>query len=347
MSQTNEQKTNASFQEEAMLKNHKITVIGKYVKKKDRILVKCNECGREYEMFPQSILAGCGCKNCASKNANLNNKRAIRYPNVVDAFNKRGYSLLTKENEISSYTKDKLHYVCPLHGEKEISWNNFMRGRGCNECGLARSKEKQMLDFDIVVKEFERRGYTLLSTKNDYKGAHSKLVYLCPIHGKQTIQWANFSQGAGCYDCGLRKNDSKVAAGLKKYCKENYPDTITEYRAVKNPKTGRWMPYDIYIPSEKIFCEVMGEQHYRYTPHFHTSEEDYIESCIHDEIKEDYAQAHGRYVEIDLRRYKTVEQAIKKFEGFHNSWISQWASLLNGKFPEITVENYYGKYGLV
>lgn len=91
----------------------------------------------------------------------------------------------------------------------------------------------------------------------------------------------------------------------------------------------------------------MGEQHYRYTPHFHTSEEDYIESCIHDEIKEDYAQAHGRYVEIDLRRYKTVEQAIKKFEGFHHSWISQWASLLNGKFPEITVENYYGKYGSV
>ena len=69
--------------------------------------------------------------------------------------------------------------------------------------------------------------------------------------------------------------------------------------------------------------------------------------ALEDEIKEDYAQAHGRYVEIDLRRYKTVEQAIKKFEGFHNSWISQWASLLNGKFPEITVENYYGKYGLV
>lgn len=116
---------------------------------------------------------------------------------------------------------------------------------------------------------------------------------------------------------------------------------------VKNPKTGRWMPYDIYIPSEKIFCEVMGGQHYKYTPYFHRDESQFEELWVRDEIKEDYACSHGRYIEIDLRKVKTVEDAIKKFEGIHHSWISQWASLLDVKFPEINMENYYGKYGLI
>lgn len=338
--------TNEMFQERAKERNNKVTVLGTYTKVKDKILVRCNFCNKEFYMDADGVLHGHGCHNCSQKNAMKHSKRKLKYENVKEAFEARGYKLLSKESEITSYN-EKLRYLCPIHGEMAMLWNNFMRGAGCRKCATEEVAKRMYADFDMISEEFERRGYTLLSTKDEYHGAFEKLRYLCPEHGEQQTDWSNFRAGKGCPECAIHKNDSKIATGLKEYCKQKYPDTITEYRVLKNPKTGRWMPYDIYIPSEKIFCEVMGQQHYKYTPYFHKDENYFKELWVHDEIKEDYACAHGRYIEIDLRKVKTVEDAIKKFEGIHNCWISQWASLLDGEFPEINMENYYGKYGLV
>lgn len=93
------------------------------------------------------------------------------------------------------------------------------------------------------------------------------------------------------------------------------------------------MPFDIYIPSEKLFCEVMGSQHYSRIKYFHRTEEDFIKQFERDNIKEKYADEHGRYIEIDLRRIKTTDEAIEHFESLHNSWISKWAAAL--VFPEL------------
>jgi hypothetical protein len=38
---------------------------------------------------------------------------------------------------------------------------------------------------------------------------------------------------------------------------------------LKNPKTGRMLELDIYIPQYKVACEFHGRQHYEYTPRFH------------------------------------------------------------------------------
>lgn len=58
----------------------------------------------------------------------------------------------------------------------------------------------------------------------------------------------------------------------------------------------------------------MGGQHYKYTPYFHRDESQFKELWVRDEIKEDYACSHGRYIEIDLRKVKTVEDAIKNLK---------------------------------
>lgn len=39
--------------------------------------------------------------------------------------------------------------------------------------------------------------------------------------------------------------------------------------ALKNPKTGRYLELDIYIPEHKVACEFHGRQHYEYVPRFH------------------------------------------------------------------------------
>lgn len=316
--------TDEMFQQKAKSRNSKVTVIGKYTKMRDPILVRCNKCGREYSVSADNVLSGKGCRLCSSKEIVNKRKNRLKYEDIKAAFESRGYKLLTKES--SSYYRVK--YLCPVHGEMEMLWNNFSRGAGCRKCATEEVARRQYADFNMIENEFKSRGYTLLSTKEEYRGAFKKLRYLCPIHGEQKTDWNNFRAGKNCPECAVHQNDSKVARGLKDYCKKMYPDTVTEYKIVKNPKTGRFLPYDIYIPSEKIFCEVMGQQHYKKVSYFQRGENDFEKQFERDNIKEDYAVKHGRYIEIDLRRIKNVEDAIKSFESLHNSWISKWAAEL-------------------
>lgn len=295
---------------------------------RSKILVRCNKCGREYFTTADNVVAGSGCRVCAMKERPVTKKTPIKYKNVKEAFEARGYKLLTKESEITSY-KNRLRYLCPIHGEMEMLWNNFSRGAGCRKCATEEVAKRQYADFDVISEEFKKRGYTLLSTKDEYHGAFEKLRYLCPIHGEQQTDWSNFRAGKGCPECAVHQNDSRVAIGLKEYCKKMYPDTITEYKVVKNPETDRYMPYDIYIPSENIFCEVMGQQHYKRIPYFQRNDNDFEKQFERDNIKEKYADEHGRYIEIDLRHIKTVDEAIEQFESLHNSWISKWAAMLD------------------
>lgn len=317
--------TNEIFQFDAKQKNSKVTVLGTYTKMRDSILVRCNRCGKEYFTPAQSVLSGKGCRFCAAKDLARTRKNKLKYEDVKTAFEKRGYTLLTGESD--SYYR--VRYLCPIHGEMEMLWSNFSRGAGCRKCATEEVAKRQYADFDMISEEFKKRGYTLLSTKDEYHGAFEKLRYLCPIHSEQQTDWSNFRAGKGCPECAVHQNDSRVAIGLKEYCKKMYPDTVTEYKVVKNPETDRYLPYDIYIPSEKIFCEVMGQQHYKRIPYFQRHDNDFEKQFERDNIKEKYADEHGRYIEIDLRHIKTVDEAIEQFESLHNSWISKWAAMLD------------------
>lgn len=65
---------------------------------------------------------------------------------------------------------------------------------------------KRKINYNLVKKEFDERGYTLLTT--EYINNTQKLEYICPHHidkGVQTITFANFTKGRGCPYCSKRK----------------------------------------------------------------------------------------------------------------------------------------------
>jgi len=102
--------------------------------------------------------------------------------------------------------------------------------------------------------------------------------------------------------------ESKVASVLKAYCLKKYSDTRVEYKVCRNPKTGQFLPYDIYLPRFKLFVEVHGCQHYRFTPYFHRTKEDFKYLQYKDKVKKNYAKKHGHYLEIDVRNYSDNPQ---------------------------------------
>ena len=127
----------------------------------------------------------------------------------------------------------------------------------------------------------------------------------------------------------MKEKELKIASELKKYYIENY-NAEKEYRILKNPETDCWLPYDIYIPFGKdlrkngFYIEVHGEQHYgingwhKYLAikNNRTVLEEFEYRKKLDRMKRKFARKNGIYIEIDLRKIKTVEEAIKHIQEY-------------------------------
>ena len=122
--------------------------------------------------------------------------------------------------------------------------------------------------------------------------------------------------------CGCLK-ESFIASQLKAYCVKMYQG-VTEFSAFKNPKTNRWLKYDIYIPRFYLFIEIQGRQHYIITNwHVHSAKRKATTPDLEfeyqrekDKLKRKYAKNNGYYMEIDLRKTKSINSAIQKLEKF-------------------------------
>lgn len=63
----NQYKTTESFKEEVYKKyGDKFTIIGEYVKAREKIKVICNFCNKEFAVTPDNLLRGKGCPNCSN-----------------------------------------------------------------------------------------------------------------------------------------------------------------------------------------------------------------------------------------------------------------------------------------
>jgi len=71
---------------------------------------------------------------------------------------------------------------------------------------IAKKQRKNFLD---IKKEFERRGYILLTEEKDYKNNHQKLKYICPKGHEGSICWNAFQKGCGCQIEGNENRSKK------------------------------------------------------------------------------------------------------------------------------------------
>lgn len=67
---------------------------------------------------------------------------------------------------------------------------------------------KQKYTYEEVLKSFVERGYTLLTTKDEYKCVTQKLKYICNKHkdkGILEISYSKLMNGRGCTYCGRER----------------------------------------------------------------------------------------------------------------------------------------------
>lgn len=57
---------------------------------------------------------------------------------------------------------------------------------------------------------------------------------------------------------------------------------------------GQELVFDFYLPHLEVYIECQGEQHYKFTAHFHTDEEDFKKAQTRDALKKEWIEYHGK-----------------------------------------------------
>ena len=202
----------------------------------------------------------------------------------------------------------------------DASWDHiYSQGYKCPFCTGRKISDKNRLSVMFpnlnMEWDYDKNSDT---PENVSFGSHKNRWWICPKgHSYQSIIY-NRTNGSGCKQCANEQKESKIATELKKWCKESFTYAYPEHKMFKNPDTNYWLWCDIYIGKPEsidgIYIEIHGEQHYKNRGKFHSKEDSYTDMKYRDSLKKKFARKNGTYIEIDLRKIKTTEQAIEYIE---------------------------------
>lgn len=109
--------------------------------------------------------------------------------------------------------------------------------------------------------------------------------------------------------------DSKGERNCADVLKKIYPNhTFEKIRPdwLKNPKTKRNLELDLYNEKLKLGIEFQGQQHYKYTPKFHDSVEDFNYQVWKDKLKRQLCNKRGVKLVAIPYNTKNLEEYLRK-----------------------------------
>jgi len=261
---------------------------------------------------------------------NPNNPFSIENIELWIQINEKPFALLPHQFYKNAYFK--MSFKClNIECEEEFSsdWTHiYNHNQGCPFCAGSKVGKRNNLEYKRpdLMKEWD---YSKNKTSPDKitTGTNKKFWWICPSGHEYFASVSTRTKGSGCRKCSDKLHESKVSRELKRYFEKN-TGAMSEYRLIRNPDTNNYLPYDIYISHGKnpkingFYIEVHGDQHYRLC-NWHrkqarknktTPEEEFEYQKYKDKIKKSFAIKNGIYIEIDLRKIKTTEEAIGYIE---------------------------------
>ena len=103
-----------------------------------------------------------------------------------------------------------------------------------------------------------------------------------------------------------------------------------------NPKTGRRLELDFWLPEVKVAIEVQGVQHSKFVPMFHKTEECFRDQVERDDFKRVACAEHGVFL-YEVNRVEDIDGFIEAAEKF----CPEMAFELFKKWSSIKVLAYY------
>lgn len=227
-----------------------------YINSTTKVKIICPIHG-EFEQTPKNHLKGQGCPKCAIEYKS--NKRKSTIEQFIEKArkihgDKYDYSKVEYVN-----SKTKVCIICPIHGEFWQTANDHLQGYGCPIC----SKSKKLTTEEFIKKAEDIHDNIYDYFKVKYKGIHTKVCIICPIHGEFWQTPHSHLNGNGCPECARECNISENK--LYEYLKDNYTFDI------EKQKKFEWLngkSLDIFIPKYNIAIEYQGIQHFKPIDYF-------------------------------------------------------------------------------
>jgi hypothetical protein len=273
-----------------------------------KVLVKCDCCGKEYEL---------NYRHCSNKEKHLcnycyntryrQNKNRLTFEIVKIKFESENYNVLSDKSEFVK-SKSKLKVQCPKGHIYDTSYDNFSQGKRCRLCSYEKLRSDRAFDYiDIKNKIESVDGYKLISDK--YVNCDTKLQIQCNEGHIFEKIFYNFSNlGQRCPICGQSNGEKRV----RNYLDSNNIKYAMQYTFNDLIDTD-YLRFDFamfYNNELECLIEYDGEGHYE--PCF--GKESLIKTQIHDEMKNAYCIKNNiKLIRIPYWDYENIEFILNEY----------------------------------
>ena len=210
-----------------------------YINAHIKLEIQCDK-GHKYKVTRCNFRTGNRCPHCFGR-------YKITCDYIQKYLDKKKYKLLSKTYKNN---RSKLDIQCDKNHKYQTTWNSLIKGSKCPHCvGIARLSYKSVKDQIEFID-----GYRLLSHK--YKNNSTNLNVQCNNGHDYKVTLSNFQKGERCPFCKFSKGEKEVLSLVESLTnKEVIPNDRTQ---IINPKTGKYLELDIWIPKLKKAIEYNG-----------------------------------------------------------------------------------------
>lgn len=203
-----------------------------------------------------------GCPKCTIKKervVTVKKRTSEWYLNLLTRLNKAHnnkfeYPNIYELHELS----DMLEIVCPIHGKYKTKLSTHLCGYDCKKCSL-NDKTYTVDEYISKCLEVHDSLYDYSSLNKDNYQYDAKIPIICKQHGIFLQTAAVHIAGKGCKKCTKSKGEIKVKNCLNilniKYIEQH------TFNWLVNPRTGRNLTIDFYLPELNMVIEYDGKQH--------------------------------------------------------------------------------------
>lgn len=277
----------------------------KYKNTDTKVVIACKKHG-EFLQTPYIHLRGSGCPKCYG-NVKLTTSEFVEKAICVHG-NKYDYRLSNYRN-----SNLKIIIICKKHGEFEQRPNSHLNGKGCRICGGHEKYTQETFIKKCNKKHNNKYDYS----ETTYNGIDNKIKIICKKHGQFEQTAYSHSVGIGCPSCKSSHGEMLILCFL-------IDNNILYKHRIKfidcvNPKTGRKLEFDFYLPEYNICIEYDGKQHFESIEHFGGIEE-FEKIKFKDTIKNKYCiKQKIKLIRISYKNKNNINliltNLIKKYHG--------------------------------
>lgn len=296
-------KTHQQFLDELSKVTTTIVPLEEYKTALTKIWVKCTECGRMWQVEPNSLLQGKGCSVCNSIRGGKKLRKS--HDQFVHELFEKYPNLVVNSKYITMH--HNVNFTCTECNNTfdRVAADIFYNG-GCPICNVNNLPQRQPKSLEKFLLDLQQTNGDI-SYIDGYTKASDRVHVKCNICGHDWYPvGTSLTSGVGCPICNMSHGERKIKDYLNSYG-YSYIQQKTFVGLVG--VGGGDLSYDFYVPDYNVLIEFQGEYHDG-TAKIQTSME-FFKQQEHDLRKRQYAEKHNIYLlEIWYYDYHNIESIL-------------------------------------